>query len=111
MIQRNHKRRPAKPTSQWGWLSMRRRELLLVAGVMFLGIWLFEGTGILKYYRMTTELTRMEREISELTRVNEALADEIHRIQTDPLELEKLARERLGYVRQGETVYQLVDTP
>ena len=111
MIQRNRKRRPVKRTTTWGWWPASGRKLLLVAGVMFMGVWLFEGTGILKYYRMTSELTRMEREILELTRVNQALADEIHRIETDPLELEKLARERLGYVRKGETVYQLVETP
>ncbi len=111
MIQRNHKRRPVKRSSKWGLWPAKARDMLLVAGVIFVGVWLFEGTGILKYYRMTSELKRMEKEIVDLTRVNQALADEIHRIETDPLELEKLARERLGYVRKGETVYQLVETP
>ena len=82
----------------------------MVAGIVFLGVWLFEATGIVEYFRMTAELTRMEREIAELEQVNQALAEEIHRIETDPLALEKLARERLGYVRKGETVYQLVET-
>ena len=111
MIRQNQKRRPAKTPSRWGLSPSRRMQILLVCGVTFLGVWLFEATGLVNYFRMTTELTRMKQEIKELERINQALAEEIHRIETDPLALERLARERLGYVRQGETVYQLVETP
>ena len=34
---------------------------------------------------------------------------DITRIQQDPQRLEELARNRLGMVRQGETVYQFVE--
>jgi len=63
------------------------------------------------YFNMTRELTQMKQEIAELEKVNHALTEEIYQIETNPLALEKLARERLGYVRKGETVYQLVETP
>ena len=111
MIRRNQKRRLPKSSSKGKVPLTHRRELVLAAGVIFVGVWLFEGTGILDYVRMTSELTRMQQDISELQRVNQSLAQEIQAIETNPLALEKLARERLGYVRKGETVYQLVETP
>ncbi len=111
MIRQNQKRRRKKATSTWGLSPTRKMQLLFVCGVTFLGIWLFEATGIANYFKMTTELARMKQEIVELEKVNLALTEEIYQIETDPLALEKLARERLGYVRNGETVYQLVETP
>jgi cell division protein FtsB len=36
-----------------------------------------------------------------------SLRKDIGRLQHDPSKVEQLARERLGYVRKGETVYQL----
>ena len=36
------------------------------------------------------------------------LRGDIDRLEHDPARIEQLARERLGYVRKGETVYQLV---
>ena len=44
-------------------------------------------------------------------RDNGALRGEIARLQHDPAKIEQLARERLGYVRKGETVYQLSPDP
>jgi cell division protein FtsB len=43
----------------------------------------------------------------QLQRLNAELRIDIDRVQYDPIRLEELARERLGYVRKGETVYQL----
>ena len=37
------------------------------------------------------------------------MQEDITRIQQDPHRLEELARNRLGMVRQGETVYQFVE--
>jgi cell division protein FtsB len=36
------------------------------------------------------------------------LRGEIDRLEHDPSRIEQLARERLGFVRKGETVYQVV---
>jgi cell division protein FtsB len=40
-----------------------------------------------------------------------ALQKDIVRLQQDPAKIEQFARERLGYVRKGETVYQLTPSP
>ena len=51
----------------------------------------------------------MNQEIAELERKNSALEKEIFLVRNDEFTLEKLARERLGYVKEGEVVYQLVE--
>ena len=51
----------------------------------------------------------LEEEIRELERMSAELQTEIHRVQHDPARIEELARERLGFVREGETVYQIVE--
>ena len=48
-----------------------------------------------------------EREIKELERVKIQLAEERRRLTEDPVYLEKVAREKLGVVKKGETIYRL----
>jgi cell division protein FtsB len=50
----------------------------------------------------------LEHEIQDLQMATTLLRGEIDRLEHDPTRIEQLARERLGYVRKGETVYQMV---
>ena len=85
------------------------KPLALAVGVVVLVIWLLEVSEITQYVRVANELERMNQEITELEQANSALEKEISLVQNDEFTLEKLARERLGYVRKGEIVYQLVE--
>ena len=80
-------------------------------GIVLCLVWTLQGTGLPQYWRMTQELDRTQEEIASLEQVNTALREEIHRLESDPFTLERLARERLGYVKEGETVYQFVESP
>ncbi len=62
-----------------------------------------------QYIRMANELDRMNQDIAQLEQSNAAFEQEIYLVRNDLFTLEKLARERLGYVKEGEVVYQLVD--
>ncbi len=88
-----------------------RKPLALVVGIAVLVMWVMEVAELTHYMRMADELERMNREIVQLEQSNAALEREIHLVQHDPFTLEKLARERLGYVKEGEVVYQLVEAP
>jgi cell division protein FtsB len=57
---------------------------------------------------MREQARSLEQELSTLRRGNIELQQDINRLQHDPTKIEQLAREQLGYVRKGETVYQLV---
>lgn len=86
-----------------------QKPLALVVGIAVLVVWLLEGAEITQYMRMAEELDRMNQEIAQLEQSNAALEQEIHLVKHDPFTLEKLARDRLGYVKEGEVVYQLVE--
>ncbi len=108
MIRANQKRvidTPQTSTIPRAW----QKPLALVFGIAVLVVWLLEGTEITQYMRMAEELEQMNQEIAQLEQANAALEKEIHLVKHDPFTLEKLARERLGYVKKGEVVYQLVE--
>jgi len=92
----------------------RQRRLAVVAQVVGVGVcvWLavalvFGEMGVLRYLSMREYADRLESDLSALRKETAALQKDIDRVQGDPAKIEQMARERLGYVRKGETVYQL----
>jgi cell division protein FtsB len=108
---RANSKRVANPTQKLPFSKAWQRPLALVVGVAVLAMWLLEGAEVTQYLRMADELDRMNQEIAQLQQANAVLEQEIHLVQHDPFTLEKMARERLGYVKEGEVVYQLVEAP
>ena len=102
-----------KPNRGRDWLNWQRK--LLTAGqlvglttlLLMAGSLIFGEMGIPRYLGMRDHARQLERELVQLQRLNGELRLDIDRVQYDPIRLEELARERLGYVRKGETVYQL----
>jgi cell division protein FtsB len=96
------------------WLDWQRR---IVAGAHYAGAGAclllllalcFGNMGLPRYFAMRDHAQQLDREILDLERLTRTLRSDIDRLEHDPLKIEQLARERLGYVRKGETVYQLV---
>jgi len=71
----------------------------------------FGEMSVPKYLEMRKSARALELEIQALAKANADLRTEIGRLQGDPARIEEVARERLGFVRKGETVYQVVDEP
>ncbi len=86
--------------------------MAVLAGGAFavtLGIAFFFGDmGLFTYLQMRDHARQLEQELKDLERTNGELRTDIRRAQSDPARIEELARERLGFVRPGETVYQIV---
>ncbi|HXV67588.1 MAG TPA: septum formation initiator family protein [Nitrospira sp.] len=99
------------------WLDWQRRMITVaqVAGLAACGwllIALFVGEmGLPRYVAMRSHAGQLERELAVLRAETAALRNDVLRLQRDPAKIEQLARERLGYVRKGETVYQLSPKP
>ena len=95
------------------WLEWQKRfitasQVIGVAGCVWLLIALFSGEmGLLRYLSMRDQARSLEHELSVLQRETTVLRDDITQLQRDPSKIEQLAREQLGYVRKGETVYQV----
>ncbi len=56
-------------------------------------------------------LARIEEENKKLLQENKRLEEEIKALEGDPFYIEKIAREELGMVKKGETVYEIISSP
>lgn len=80
--------------------------LILLLGAAFL-------TQVVPYRQMIDSSRQVEearQRLAALETENEALQADADALHTDA-EIEKLAREKLGYVRPGETAYVVLDPP
>ena len=65
---------------------------------------LVSDRGLLEVRAKATRLLELEQQIQELESENSDLVDAIHALRTDPLEIERRAREELKLVRPGEII-------
>jgi len=49
-----------------------------------------------------------QKRIADLTEENKRLTEEKRKLEEDPEYLEKVAREKMGLIREGEVIYQLI---
>ena len=92
---------------------LRRRIVLTlgIAGSLYLIIPLLLGDmGVLKYIGMLKQYYRVSSEIMEMKDQNRDLQREIEALRSDPETIERIARERLGMVRDGELIYKFSDS-
>ena len=88
-------------------MTVRAPRTVLVAGAVLLAgaaLAVYGGAGVLKVRAMQAEIHQLERDLQTLRAQTQTLTATIDRLRNDPAYLEKLAREDLGYVREGETV-------
>jgi cell division protein FtsB len=105
-------RRNQSRTKLVRWERASRGLVIVVgaaAGLMLVVSFFFDARGVPKYLEMRGRAERLTAEIAEIRKTNAELRAEIGRLQRDPARIEALARERLGFVRKGETVYQIVE--
>jgi cell division protein FtsB len=80
---------------------------LLIFGVGIVTISLLGDQGLLAYHGLRREESALRAEIERLERQEGDLASRIQALRGDPQYIEMLARQRLGLVKPGETVFQL----
>jgi len=84
---------------------MRKRYLLLLACVGLLAIYL-PGYSRLQYLKTKNE--QLESRIRDLESANRALEVEKYRLEHDPEYIERVARDRLGVVKEGEIIFKKI---
>ena len=85
---------------------------LIAAGVMLVvaSLAVYGGSGVLRVRALHAEIQQQERELATLRAQTEKLTATIDKLRHDPAYIEKLAREDLGYVKEGETVLKFPTT-
>lgn len=89
----------------------RPSKVILVAILLlvFLLAYLFIS-GYLNLRKVGQGLLKTEEENKRLIQENKRLAEEIKALEGDPFYIEKIAREELGMVKKGETVYEIISS-
>ncbi|GKS58940.1 hypothetical protein YTPLAS18_24670 [Nitrospira sp.] len=104
MIKRNRGRADLGRQQQvWEWGLLLGGIIVVLLVVSFF----FDDMGFPRYWNLRHQVSQLEQEIDDLRRGNARMKLEVDRLRHDPERLEELAREQLGFVRKGETVYQL----
>jgi cell division protein FtsB len=88
----------------------RRLAAAVIVLVLAAGLAVYGGSGILRVRAMQVEIHQLERELVTLRTQSDKLTATIDKLRHDPAYIEKLAREDLGYVREGETVLKFPAT-
>jgi len=101
--------RPQRPT---GGLRTGR-VLWIAAGAAIWGLAysVFGATGLVGVYRTEAEVERLEAEVAAARAINESLQLRVEALRSDPMEVEREAREKLGLVKEGDKVYLLPTLP
>jgi cell division protein FtsB len=94
----------------------RARHKLATAAVAALALLLslhvvFGPNGFLAYQKKKAEYRALEKDIEKIQKENDALAERIKALKTDPATIEKEAREQLRYARPGEVIYTYPNPP
>jgi cell division protein FtsB len=72
--------------------------------VLVLGLVVYGGNSLIRVLHMKRNIEAVERDLAALRVQSEKLTATVERLRDDPAYVEKLAREELGMVREGETV-------
>ena len=67
----------------------------------------FSGNGLLDYLKLKRRMVVMDVSLKGLQDENIALKGEIERLRTDDRYLEEVARQKFGFIREGEKVYRI----
>ena len=86
----------------WDKLTRFVYFLLFVAGLLAVAVWYLPL--IKQNERMRKEILTQDEKIVKRAEERKQLMTSIHALQSDPKAVERLARERLGFAKPGETV-------
>jgi cell division protein FtsB len=89
-------------TGIWGRLTRVALVLLVIAGLMLVAVWYLPP--IRQNERMRKEIQRLDTAIEKETTQQNQIKAASDALRNDPKATERLAREKLGYAKPGETV-------
>src|SRR5436190_14721450 len=92
----------------WGKLTRVVMFLLLIAGMLGVAVWYLPLIRQNERYRK--RIMELEAEVQKQGEVTKQLRASIDSQRYDPKAVERLARERLGYVKAGETIVHFEET-
>ncbi len=89
---------------------MRLLALILVSllGLLQYRLW-YGHNGLYDFWRIRDQLAEAQRQNGQLTQRNELIREEIRELKDGSEGIEERARNELGYIRDGETFYRVLE--
>ncbi len=84
------------------------RILLLSIVALVVVIFIASDAGLWNIWTAQKQLNNLHAQIRELESDNKYLSGEIEKLENDPFTIERVAREKYGYLRPGERVYRII---
>ncbi|MDH4071083.1 MAG: septum formation initiator family protein [Ignavibacteria bacterium] len=88
-------------------LNRKRFILVGLVGIPALLYLVFGSHGILQRIELQGRISELEHKIETVKTDNRRLSAEAKALESDPKMIEKVAREKYGMAREGETVYRI----
>lgn len=82
----------------------------MILGLALLAVFvhdIFGDHGFLAMRRSQQEAGKLRQEIQKIDTENRQLAEHVKALRTDPLAIERVAREEMGLARPGELIFKL----
>lgn len=94
---------------------LSKSEKIVISGLTVFTVILFfavfHDDGVLTVYDFNQELHLFELDNEKLRKENMKIREEVLALKSDPVAIEKIAREKLNLAKPGETIYQIVREP
>ena len=90
---------------------MKYNSRLVLVVVFFAGLLslaVFGNKGILQRYRLESERKELEKQLDEEYKKAETLRKEIEELRTSDEKIDKVAREKYGMTKDGETIQKII---
>lgn len=86
---------------------MTRKRLITIVGLTLavVAFILFSNYGVVTRLTLISETSELEGHVNDLRSTSDSLRQQIKILESDSTEIERLARERYGYVRPNEEVF------
>lgn len=88
-------------------LNRKRFIIGSLIGIPALLYLIFGSHGILQRIELQNRIAELQSQIETVKTDNERLTAEAKALESDPKMIEKVAREKYGMAREGETVYRI----
>jgi len=102
-----------KRTLIWAQRLWRPAGTVVAVALALLVTWhvIYGRHGVSVWQQKRAEDRALQQEIKNLQQENAAMRQQIQRLQSDPEEIEREAREKLHYAKPGEVIYSLPAQP
>jgi cell division protein FtsB len=102
-----------KRAAHWAQRLWRPAGTVVAVGLALLVTWhvIYGSHGISVWQQKRAEDRALQQEIKTLEQENAERRQQIQRLQTDPEEIEREARNKLRYAKPGEVIYDLPAQP